>query len=111
MTTFDERERAAESKFVHDEELVFRAHVRRDRRIGLWAAGLMHRSGEEAAAYADSLISTEVASGGEAGIVAKILRDLAAVGILKREAEIKAKMDTLLAEATIEVRQGLAEGG
>ena len=41
MTTFDDRERAFENKYAHDEEMRFRAEARRDRLLGLWAAGLM----------------------------------------------------------------------
>ena len=39
MTTFDEREHAFENKFAHDEELRFRAEARRNKLLGLWAAG------------------------------------------------------------------------
>ena len=99
MTTFDERERAAEGKFVHDEEMVFRARVRRDRQLGLWAAQLLGKGADAASAYADALVAMEVTKGSEAGIVAKILQDLAAVGIFKSDTEVHAKMDMLLGEA------------
>ena len=39
MTTFDERERAFENKFQHDQDLLFRIRARRNRLAGLWAAG------------------------------------------------------------------------
>ena len=45
MTTFDEREHAFEAKLAHDEELKFKARARRDKRLGLWAAGLLGTSG------------------------------------------------------------------
>ncbi len=38
MTTFDDRERAFENLFAHDQELAFKAQARRNRAIGLWAA-------------------------------------------------------------------------
>jgi hypothetical protein len=41
MTTFDERERGFEKKFVNDQEQEFRAAARRNRMLGEWAAGLM----------------------------------------------------------------------
>ena len=38
MTTFDDRERAFENLFAHDQELAFRAQAKRNTDIGLWAA-------------------------------------------------------------------------
>jgi hypothetical protein len=38
MTTFDERERALEDKFFHDQELRWRTKVRRNRLFADWAA-------------------------------------------------------------------------
>ena len=39
MTTFDDREKAFETKFAHDSEMQFRAEARRNKLLGLWAAG------------------------------------------------------------------------
>ena len=51
MTTFDDRENAFENKFAHDEELRFKAEARRNKLLGLWAAGLMGKTGDDAAAH------------------------------------------------------------
>ena len=51
MTTFDEREKAFENKFEHDMELQFKARARSNKLLGLWAAGLLGKSGEAAEAY------------------------------------------------------------
>ena len=48
MTTFDDRETAFESKFAHDADMQFRAEARRNKLAGLWAAGLLGKSGDEA---------------------------------------------------------------
>ena len=34
----DKREKGFESKFAHDEEVQFKAHARRAKLLGLWAA-------------------------------------------------------------------------
>src|SRR5579885_1773684 len=60
MTTFDEREHAFEEKYAHDEELRFKARVRRDKRLGLWAAEKLGKSGPEAENYAASLAVAEM---------------------------------------------------
>ena len=56
MTTFDEREKAFENKFEHDMELQFKARARSNKLLGLWAAGLMGKSGEAAEAYGRDIV-------------------------------------------------------
>jgi hypothetical protein len=55
MTTFDDREKAFEDKYKHDQELQFRVEVRRNKLLGLWAAELLGKS--DAQAYASEVIS------------------------------------------------------
>ena len=38
MTSFDDRERAFETKYARDEEMAFRIVARRNRLLGHWAA-------------------------------------------------------------------------
>ena len=38
MTTFDDRERAFEAKYAHDQELQFKVAARRNRLVAAWAA-------------------------------------------------------------------------
>ena len=47
MTQFNDRERAFESKFAHDEEMRFRIIARRNRLLGEWAARQMGLSEAE----------------------------------------------------------------
>ena len=47
MTQFDDRERAFEAKFAHDEEMQFRITARRNRLLGQWAARQMGLSEAE----------------------------------------------------------------
>jgi hypothetical protein len=106
MTTFDERENAFEEKYAHDEELKFKAKVRRDRLLGLWAAEKLGKMGAAAEQYATSLAAAEVRKD-SAGLILKTLRtdfDLAKVPITERE--ILKKMDDLLAVAIKEVTKG-----
>ena len=43
MTTFDDREKQFEAKFLHDQELQFKVMARRNRLLGQWAAGKVGR--------------------------------------------------------------------
>ncbi len=93
MSTFDDRENAFESKFAHDSEMQFRAEARRNKLTGLWAAGLMGHSGDEAAAYAMEVVSADFEEAGIEDVVRKLVADLA--GKASAE-EIRAKMAELL---------------
>ena len=65
MTTFDDREHAFESKFAHDEEMRFRAQARRDKLLGLWAAGLLGKTGADADAYAKDVVKSNFEEAGD----------------------------------------------
>ena len=96
MTTFDDREKAFENKFAHDEELQFRTLARRDKLLGLWAAGLMGKSAEDAASYAKGVVAADIVEAGDEDVFRKIAGDLGA----RADAEaIRTKMAELLAEA------------
>ena len=41
MTTFNDRENAFEKKFERDQDLQFKVNARRNKLLGLWAAGIM----------------------------------------------------------------------
>lgn len=77
MTTFDDRENAFEAKFAHDSEMQFRAGARRNKLVGLWAAGLMGKSGDAANAYAMEVVSADFEEAGDEDVVRKLVADLA----------------------------------
>ena len=65
MTNFEDREKGFERKFAHDEELKFRATARRNKLLGLWAAGEMRVKGDEAQAYAREVIKADLEQPGQ----------------------------------------------
>lgn len=93
MTTFDDREHAFESKFARDADMQFRAEARRDRLLGLWAAGLLGKTGEDANAYALSVVAADMEQPGTEDVVAKVAADLA--GKVSAD-EIRRKLAELL---------------
>lgn len=96
MTTFDEREHAFENKFAHDEEMKFKAQARANKLLGLWAAELLGKSGDEAAAYALEVISSDFEEAGHEDVFRKVSGDL---GGKSDEATIRAKMAETLVKA------------
>lgn len=96
MTTFDDREHAFEAKFAHDADMQFRAEARRNKLAGLWAAGLLGKTGDEANDYAMSVVSADFEEAGSEDVVRKLATDL---GSKAGADEIRTKLGELLAVA------------
>jgi hypothetical protein len=101
MTTFDNRENAFENKYAHDAEMQFKAQARRDKLLGLWVAGLMGISGEEADTYARSVVIADLEEAGDEDVYRKVSADMTAKGIAIDA--LRAKMDELLAVAKTQI--------
>ena len=100
MTTFDERANAFENKYAHDAEMQFKAEARRNKLMGLWAAGLMGRDGEDAQAYAREVIKSDFEEAGHEDVVRKLAADL---GDKADDATIRAKMQEFMIEAKAQI--------
>ncbi|WP_419825535.1 DUF1476 domain-containing protein [Sphingomonas sp.] len=99
MTTFDERERAFETKFAHDQEMLFRVTARRNRLVGQWAAEKMGLTAEETDAYAKAVVQAEFEEAGDEDVIRKLYGDLVSAGVEVDEATIRAELDSKLIEA------------
>jgi len=106
MTTFDKREEGFEKKFALDEEQKFKAEARRNRLLGLWAAGKLGLSGDAADAYAKTVVAAEFEEAGDADVVRKVMGDLAAKGITVTETQVRTQMTELMAQAVAQVKAG-----
>ncbi len=100
MSTFDDRQNAFENKFAHDADMQFKAEARRNKLLGLWAAELMGKSGEDAAEYAREVIKSDFEEAGDEDVYRKVSGDL---GNKADEATIRAKMVSLMAEAKAQI--------
>lgn len=104
MSEFNEREKGQEKKFELDQALDFKAGARRNKLIGLWAAGLMGLSDEAAQAYAKSVAMADFEEGGDEDVLRKLRADIAAKGISVSEHELRTRMAMLLDEARAQIR-------
>ena len=93
MTTFDDRENAFENKFAHDQEMQFKAEARRNKLMGLWVADILGKTGEDAEAYAKSVVLADFEEAGHEDVMRKVMGDL---GDRVPEAEVRKKYDALL---------------
>ena len=99
MTQFNDRERAFESKFAHDEEMKFRLVARRNRLLGEWAARKMGLSEAETESYAKDVIRADFEEAGDEDVIRKVLGDLTAAGVEASDAEIRQTLEHKAAEA------------
>ena len=105
MTTFNDRERAFESKFAHDEEMKFRITARRNRLLGEWAARQMGLSTAESESYAKDVVRSDFEEAGDHDVVRKVLGDLTAAGIEVDQASVQ----EALRNKEIEARRQIIE--
>lgn len=99
MTSFEDREKAYEKKFVHDEEKVFKIHARRRKFLGLWAGEQMHLPEEEDLAYALEVVKFGVGARTAAEVAEKVHSDLQNAGIEIELSEVEEKMVQLTDKA------------
>jgi hypothetical protein len=105
MSTFDDRERAFETKFARDEDMAFRIVARRNKLLGQWAAAQMGLTPEETGAYATAVVQADFEEAGDEDVVRKVLGDMTAAGVTIDDAAIRAA----LAEKSVQARRQLME--
>lgn len=105
MTTFDERERAFETRFARDQEMQFKITARRNRLLGQWAAERLGLTQAEADAYASDVIRADFETAGDDDVIRKLIGDLTAAGIEVEEQEIRGQIEL----KTVEARRQLIE--
>ncbi len=106
MAGFEDRKKAQESKFAHDQELVFKATARRNKLLGLWAAAKMGLSDAEAADYAASVVKADFEEAGDDDVFRKVKADLDAKGAGLSDHQIRREMDELMQTAIEQVKAG-----
>ncbi len=104
MTTFDKREEGFEKQFAHDEELRFKATARRNKMLGLWAAGKLGLSGAEAESYAKAVVMADLEEVGDNDVFRKIRKDFDAKGVTESDHQIRRTMDELMAKAVADIK-------
>ena len=99
MTTFNDREKSFEKKFERDQDLQFKVNARRNKLLGLWAAGVMGKAGADADAYAKDVVLADFEKPGDSDVVDKLVKDLAAAGKPTEAHTIRKQAERLLGEA------------
>ena len=102
MTSFDEREKGFEKKFVHDEELQFKIDARKNKYLGEWASKILGFNDEKEKEYIQSVIKADFAEAGDQDVFRKLKADLKDHNI--SDEDIRKKMDELNEKAKSEFK-------
>ena len=93
MNSFDDRKKAFESKYANDAEMQFKVIAKRNKFVGLWAAELLGKSGNDAENYAMEVIKSDMEEAGDEDVFRKIKSDLESFNI--SDDEIRSKMNEM----------------
>ena len=104
--SFDKRGKGFESKWAHDEELRFKVYARRNKLLGVWAAGEMGVTGASADSYAKEVIASDFEKAGDDDVFAKVRKDFDAAGVQQSDHQIRRTMDELLGTAIDQIKTG-----
>ena len=76
MTGMDDRRKGFEAKWAHDAETRFKVEARRNRALGLWAAGEKGLTGQAAEDFADSVVAADFEEKGDEDVFRKLRSEL-----------------------------------
>ena len=100
---FKDREKGYEAKYQLDEEQRFKAESRRNKLLGLWAAELLGKTGDDAKAYAQEVIKADFIEAGDNDVFQKIRKDFDDAGVDQSDHQIRRHMAQFLGEAETQV--------
>lgn len=106
MTSFEDREKLHEAKYVHDQDALFKINARRNKLLGEWVGGLLGKSGDELAAYAKEVVMVDFEEPGEEDVYHKIKTDIDAANVEMSEHRIRRQMADLLDVAREQIESG-----
>jgi hypothetical protein len=102
----DKRQKGFESKFAHDEEMLFKANARRAKLLGAWAAEKLGLSGAEAEAYAKAMVVADFEEAGTDDLFRKVRADFDAKKVEQSDHQIQRQIDDLLTVAVEQIKAG-----
>lgn len=106
MTMFNERERAFENLFAHEEELRFLAVARRNQLFARWAAEQIGLRESECRSYVRSFTDSAVLPRSEDALIARVRADFIANGVETSDKSIAAAMEDASASAARQMGSG-----
>src|ERR1700741_1223509 len=96
---FKDLDRGFGRKWPHDEEMRFKVMARRNKLLGLWAAGEMGFGADKAKEYAMAVVQADFQEAGSEDVFRKLRADFDAAKRTQSDMAIRRKMEELLSIA------------
>jgi len=103
VDSFEERQKAFEKQYEHEQDLLFRILSRRAKLVGLWAAEHMGLSGADAEQYAADMVQVDLGEPGTQDMLRRVRADFDARSITLSDHRIQREMERLLETARHQV--------
>lgn len=104
---FEERRKKHEDRWALDEQLRFKAHARRNKLLGRWAAVELGLSGDDAEAYARAVVTADFQAPGDDDVFGKLRDDFRAKGLSHSDEAIRQKMQEFAVVARDQIQNGM----
>ena len=104
--SMDDREKAYEKKFMHDQDLKFKAESRRNKMLAEWAAAKLGITGTAVEDYIKAVRKADLIEKGDDDVFRKVAKDLADKGVKVADADIRKQMHDCLAKAVSDIEAG-----
>src|SRR5690242_18974405 len=99
MSGFADQEKSFERKFQQDQELAFKVRARRNKLLGLWAAGELGLTGDAAQHYGQNVLCADLEQPGTGDIVDKVVGDFAKAGVKHDATRVRVELERCTLEA------------
>ena len=99
MSSFDDRKKGFEKKFVRDEEMQFKVNAKRNKYLGEWVAEKLGKKDQNKEIYVQEVIKSDFAEPGDEDVFKKVKADLNKVGFENIDDEIRNKMNETMERA------------
>ena len=103
MSSFDDRKKGFEKKFVRDEEIQFKVNAKRNKYLGEWVAEKLGKKDQNKEIYVQEVIKSDFAEPGDEDVFRKIQGDFKKASIDIPDSEIREQMSSLLERAQKEL--------
>jgi hypothetical protein len=84
--------------------LLFKAGARRNKLLGLWAAGKLGLEGPAADAYAKEVVMSDFEEAGDHDVFKKVRKDFDGKNVATTDLELRRTMDELMDQAIAQIK-------
>ena len=99
MSSFEDRKKGFESKFVHDEETLFKINAKRNKFLGEWIADKLNKTNKDKEDYILEVIKSNMTEPRDEDVFKKVKNDLSQGGFKDIDEEIRNKMNEFMEAA------------